>query len=248
MAKKKLGMASIEVNKKFKDANEAFKYAKRLNSFIRYTCRKNANKGWRAQSLIVVSNTKKDISQLKYDISGKRGRPRKRLDINEISAYRWYKGDYKTDYHLHILLVSKPSYAFRNVVKEYIDKNWIDIPNAIEKMPFDINNKKVYKKNCNIKIADYFISQSEEILFCNCNFGEEEKLEYSLKEYYREYLKVDSAKRRLYRKHRDNPMSEEKYSKALESIEYKFNKIEKDYLDITKEQDDKDNEQFMKKA
>ncbi|NLV90225.1 MAG: hypothetical protein GX032_02010, partial [Tenericutes bacterium] len=79
MAKKKLGMASIEVNKKFKDANEAFKYAKRLNSFIRYTCRNNGNKGWMAQSLIVVSNTKKDINRLKYDISGKRGRPRKKV-------------------------------------------------------------------------------------------------------------------------------------------------------------------------
>lgn len=244
MAKKKLGMATIEVNKKFKDVVEAFRYAKRLNSFVRYVCKDNADKGWMAQSMIVVSNLKKDVSRLRYVNSGKRGRPRKRLDINERAAYGWYKGDYKTDYHLHILLVSKPSYAFRNVIKEYIDKNWFDIPNAYDKKRF---GKKVYKKNCNIKMADYFIAQSEEVLFCNCNCGEEEDLKYSLKEYYREYLKVDSGKRRLYAKHRKSPMPEDKYLKELDKIEGKFNAIEKYYYDITKDKDRKEAEVFMKK-
>lgn len=79
MAKKKLGMASIEVNKKFKDREEAYKYAKRLNSFIRYISKKN---GWIAQSMIVSSNLKREVSHLKYVNSGKRGRPSKRLEID----------------------------------------------------------------------------------------------------------------------------------------------------------------------
>lgn len=248
MAKKKLGMASIEVNKKFKDSEEAFKYAKRLNSFIRYICKKNANKGWMAQSMIVVSNMKKDVSRLRYVNSGKRGRPSKRLEVDENIAYKWYKGDSMTDYHLHILLVSKPSYAFRDIVKDYIDKNWIEIPNAHEKEPFDFKKKKVYKKDCNIKLADYFIAQCEKVLFCDCNSGEEEKLKYSLRNYYNEHLKVDSQLRRLYSKHRDNPMTEEKYLKALDKIESKLEIIKSYYFDITREQDNLAAKEFMNKV
>lgn len=250
MARKKLGIGTVEINKKFKDKEEAFRYAKRLIEHIRYICHKNAKKGWYAQAMIVSSDLRKDASRLKYEISGKRGRPRKRLEINENIANNWYKGDYRTDWHLHILLVSKPGYMFRNEIKDYIDKNWIEVPNEYEIEPFDISkldNKKIYKKCCNIKIADYFIGQCEDVLFCDCNFGEEEKLKYSLREYHNEYLKVDSARRRLIRKHRDNPMSEEKYFKALERIEYKLNAIEEYYLNITKEKDNKQNEQFMKR-
>lgn len=79
MANKELGMSSIEVNKKFKNAEEAFRYAKKLNTFIRSICKKNANKGWIAQLMIVVSNINKDVSRLRYVNSGKRGRPRKGL-------------------------------------------------------------------------------------------------------------------------------------------------------------------------
>ena len=88
--------------------------------------------------MVVTSNLRKDVSTLRYKITGKRGRPRKKHDINNIVANSWYKGDYKTDWHLHILLVSKPSYMFRNIIKEYIDKNWNDIPVAYEVEQFDI--------------------------------------------------------------------------------------------------------------
>ena len=251
MARKKLGIGSIEINKKFKDKEEAYRYAKRLIEHIRYVCKKNAKKGWYAQAMVVVSNLKKDASRLKYENSGKRGRPRKRLEINENIAYGWYKGEYKTDWHLHILLVSKPSYMFRNEIKDYVDKNWIEVPKIYEVEPFDLsklNKKKVYKKYCNIKMSDYFIWQCEDVLFCNCNFGEEEKLKYSLRDYHNEYLKVDSAKRRLYAKHRANPMSEDKYLKALEKIESRFNLIEKYYLNMTREKDNKENEEYMGRA
>jgi hypothetical protein len=245
MAKKKLGIASIEVNKKFKDCDEAFKYAKRLIEHIRYMCKKNADKGWMAQAMVVVSNMKKDVSRLRYENSGKRGRPIKRLEVDENIAYKWYKGDYMTDYHLHILLVSKPSYAFRNEIKDYIDKNWIEVPNAYEIESFDINKKKVYKKGCNIKIADYFIAQCEKVLFCDCSFGEEEKLKHSLKNYYSEYLKADSAKRRLYAKHRISPMPEDKYLKEYDKIESRFEAINKYYLGMTEEQDNKKAKEYM---
>lgn len=62
MAKKKLGIGNIEINKKFKDKEEAYRYAKRLIEYIRYIINKNANKGWYAQAMIVSSNQKKIIS------------------------------------------------------------------------------------------------------------------------------------------------------------------------------------------
>ncbi len=248
MAKKKLGMTSIEVNKKFKNAEEAFKYAKRLNTFIRSVCKKNANEGWMAQSMIVVSNMKKDVSRLRYVNSGKRGRPSKRLEVDENIAYKWYKGDYMTDYHLHILLVSKPNYAFRDVIKDYIDKRWFKKSDIEENESLNSNKKKVYKKDCNINLADYFIAQCEKALFCDCNFGEEEKLKYNLKNYYNESLKVDSQLRKLYANHRDNPMTEEKYLKKLDKIESKLQIIKSYYLDITREQDKLVAKEFMNKV
>lgn len=57
--KKILGFSSIEVNKKFASEEEAYRYAKKLKSFIDYKCKKNANKGWYTQAMIVVSNIKK---------------------------------------------------------------------------------------------------------------------------------------------------------------------------------------------
>lgn len=251
MAKKKLGIGNIEINKKFKDKEEAYRYAKRLIEKIRCVCNDKADKGWYAQAMVVCSNLKKDVSTLRYEITDKRGRPKKKHDINNIIANGWYNGDYKTDWHLHILLVSKPSYMFRNAIKNYIDKNWNEVPNAYEIEPFDIkklNTEKTYKKKCNIAMADYFIWQCDEVLFYSSKFGGEEELKYSLKEYYREYLKLDSAKRRLYRQHRLNPMSEEEYLDKEKKIESKFKEIEAYFLNITEEQDKKEADEFMKKA
>lgn len=247
MAKKKLGIGTVEINKRFKDQNEARKYAKRLNQYIRSICEK---KNWQASAMIVIGNLKKEVSLLRYYNNGKRGRPKKELCINERIAYKWYKGDYKTDWHIHILLVSKPSYAFRNAIKKYIDKNWLEVPNRYEKKPFDINKiggKKVYKKYCNIGMADYFINQSVEVRFCNCNYSEEEDLKYSLKEYYREYLKLDSGIRRFYAKLVKNWIPEDKQLKELKKIKSKFNMIEKYFYDITEDKNKKEVANYMKK-
>ncbi len=251
MAKKKLGMGTVEINKKFKDMEEAEKYAKRLISHIRYVCKKNANKGWYAQAFVVSSNLKKDVSTLRYEITGERGRPKKVHDINNVIANGWYKGNYTTDWHLHILLLSKPSYMFRNEIKAYIDKNWIDIPKAYETEPFDlkkVDSKNVYKKTCNIFTADYFIKQSEQRWFCDCNNGNEEPLKYNLKQYYNEYLKADSGKRRLCREHILKQFDENEYLEKERKIMSKFNEIQEYFLNITKEQDEKDKKEFMNKV
>lgn len=149
MAKKKLGIATIEVNKKFKDRDEAYRYAKNLKEFIRYTCKKKANKGWSAQAIITISNIKGGTAIPYYEQNGKVGRPAKKRDFNKYE-FQCYKGDMNTDWHIHILLVSKPSYAFREVIKKYIDRNWNKIPNIYEKEPFDYSKleqkKMVYKK------------------------------------------------------------------------------------------------------
>lgn len=74
MAKKKIGIGTIEINKKFVDFNEASKYAKRLRSFISYTCKKN---NYQATVMTVVSNIKKGVSSSRYVSNGKKGRPKK---------------------------------------------------------------------------------------------------------------------------------------------------------------------------
>lgn len=123
MAKKKLGIGQMEINKKFDSYEDACRHAKNLKQFIYDLCKRKADKGRMAQSMTVVSNTRSNSTQLKY-IDGK-----PRLIINDIIVDKIYHGDYKTDWHIHILIVSKPSVAFRNEIKKYVDKNWIQILN-----------------------------------------------------------------------------------------------------------------------
>lgn len=245
MASKKLGIGTIEINKKFKDKEEAYKYAKRLIEHIRYLCSKNADRAWYAQAMVSTSNMKKEVSQLRYINSGKVGRPKKELYLFKKTAYGWYKGDYTTDWHLHILIVSNPSYSFRNALKEYIDRNWKEIEDVNKE---NGSNEKAYKKICNIKIADYFIAQTEDILFCNCNYGESDKLKYSLKEYYNESLKSRSKKERMYKNNIIAPISEKKQLKELNKADEKLNEIKEYYLEITKENEKKENDNYMKKV
>lgn len=248
MAKKKLGIGTIEINKKFGSKEEAFKYAKRLREHIRYICEKKADKGWYAQAMIVISDTRGSTSYVYYEQNGKVGRPKKKIKFSDFDI-KYYNGNMNIEWHIHLLLVSKPSYAFRNDIKTYIDSNWSNISSIYEKSIFDLNKVEsgVYKKHCNIGIADYFINQSSEILFCDYNFSNEERLKYSLKDYYSEYLKSESGKRRLYAKNRKNQMAEDKYLEELERIESKFNIIERYFYNISEAQDKKEVETFMKR-
>lgn len=248
MAKKKIGMGTIEINKKFESMEEASRYAKRLRQAVIYICKKYK---YQASVMTVVSNLKKDSALLRYAYNGKRGRPKKEHILDSIITDVWYKGDYYTDWHIHVLIVSKPSYSLRNRIKEYIDKNWKEIPKMYEEKEFDIsmlNKKKVYKKTCNIKMADYFINQSAEIRFVNCNFSGEKDFDYTLKDYYRESLKSFSQKKRLIKEHLEKPMTEEMYCKKYEEIERKFKLIESYFFSITKEEDDKAQKEFMNKV
>lgn len=248
MSKKKLGIGTIDINKKFKDKEEAMKYAKRLKQFIDDLCKR---KGWQASAIIGISRLKKEVSSIRYEVSGKRGRPKKIVNINNVMANGWYKGDYYVDWHLHIIIVSKPSYAARNAIKAYIDKNWKNIENEHIVKEFDLEDlgkKEVYKKKCNVKMADYFIWQSEEVKFCHCNYSGEEDLKYSLKQYYYEYLKMNSAKIKLIKEHKAKPMSDEKYLKRLEKIESKFIDIRDYFLELSKEDDEKMQKEFMEQV
>lgn len=248
MAKKKIGIGTIEINKKFNSLEEASRYAKRLRSFISYTCEKYK---YQATVMTVVSNLKKEVSTSRYVHNGKRGRPKKELVINERIANNWYKGNYHIDPHIHILIVSKPSFTLRNLIKDYIDKNWCEVPSIYGKEKFDISKlgkKKVYKKTCNIKMADYFIDQSAEIRFVSCNYSSEKDFDYSLKDYYREYMKSYSNKKMLIKKHNLKPMSEAIYLKELERIESQFKVIENYFYSITKEQEEKEQKEYMKQV
>lgn len=122
MSKSKLGISSFDLNMRFKDKDEAIKYAKRLKEFIRYTCKKKARNGWSSEAMICVSSNKGNSTIVYYEHNGKVGRPKKL-----ISKYHSENGNIKVDWHLHIFLVSKPMYAFREEIKKYIDKNWSNL-------------------------------------------------------------------------------------------------------------------------
>lgn len=243
MAKAKLGIGTLEINKRFKDKDEAYKYARRLQQFIYDTCNLNKDKGYIAQAMIVISETKGKLSSLRYKKSGNVGRPKAVLEINDL-ADKFYGGIYKTDWHLHILVVSRPSITFRNKIKKYIDKNWFRLENRYE-VDFDVNDlkKKVYKKYSNINIAQYYIDQSSERLFCDCSNGE---FEYSLEEYYRAYLNGDNDRRKLYRKSAKKEMAENKYFEELEKLNKRFNDIEEYYYKLTEKEDKEMVDNFVK--
>lgn len=120
MEKKKLGIGSIEINAQFESEEIAYKYANRLKEFIRYNCIK---KKYMAQAIIGISNLVGEVCSVKYVNDGKVGRPRKEMCVSELRD-SYYKVNYERDWHLHILIVSMPSYSFRDDIKSYIDKNW----------------------------------------------------------------------------------------------------------------------------
>lgn len=229
MAKSKLGMSSFDIDIKFKDKDEARRYAKRLIEKIRYICKK---KNWSATAMVCISNTEGNSTYVHYEHTGKVGRPKK---VKEIHPY---KSNIEVDWHLHILLVSKPSYAFREEIKNYIDKNWYG---GMKYKDFDVTklyDKKTYKKNTNIKKAEYFINQADEILFCNYNSNGIVPKGYSLKDLYNTYMKCKTALR--YAKSTGN-------EKRL-ALEDKYRDIMNFYFNITKEQDKKMVDKFMKKV
>ena len=229
MAKSKLGMSSFDIDIKFKDKDEARRYAKRLIEKIRYICKK---KNWSATAMVCISNTEGNSTYVHYEHTGKVGRPKK---VKEIHPY---KSNIEVDWHLHILLVSKPSYAFREEIKNYIDKNWYG---GMKYKDFDVTklyDKKTYKKNTNIKKAEYFINQADEILFCNYNSNGIVPKGYSLKDLYNTYMKCKTALR--YARSTGN-------EKRL-ALEDKYRDIMNFYFNITKEQDKKMIDKFMKKV
>lgn len=229
MAKSKLGMSSFDIDIKFKDKDEARRYAKRLIEKIRYICKK---KNWSATAMVCISNTEGNSTYVHYEHTGKVGRPKK------VKEKHPYKSNIEVDWHLHILLVSKPSYAFREEIKNYIDKNWYG---GMKSKDFDVTklyDKKTYKKNTNIKKAEYFINQADEILFCNYNSNGIVPKGYSLKDLYNTYMKCKTALR--YAKSTGN-------EKRL-ALEDKYRDIMNFYFNITKEQDKKMVDKFMKEA
>lgn len=243
MAKKKLGIGTIEINKKFNSKEMAIKHAKRLKEFIKYTCITKAEKNWSAEAMIIVSNTRGSTSYIYYEKNGKAGRPKKKRKFSQFEI-NWYKGNMNIEWHIHLLLVSKPSYTFRNAIKRYIDEKWSNIPNIYEKCLFDLNKleRGIYKTKTNIGIAEYFIDQSEYILFCNYMSEEIVPKGYALKDLYKAYMRSRTAYNYC-GKYIKNNNWEEKLK-----IDDEYYKLRDFYFDITKEQDQKEIDIFMKKV
>lgn len=245
MGKRKPGIGTIDINKKFKDEKEAELYMKKLIEYIRYISKK---KKYKVSAMLVISNMNKGTSELNY-INNKKGRPSVCLEINDSPFNRkWYNGNYYVKWHIHIILLSSPSFSLRNDIKNYIDKNWIEIENLREKKEFyyvGYKNKKVYKKKCNINLAEYFIEQSYKRMFINVNYSNEEDFLYSIKDYYLEYMK---QKKRFIELIRKQIYDENKYFKELNKINYKYDKIKEYMFNFSKELDKKNHEEFFQKT
>lgn len=233
MAKSKLGMSSFDIDIKFKDKEEARRYAKRLVEKIRYICKK---KNWSATAMVCISNTEGNKTYVHYEHSGKVGRPKK---VKE--ALLPYKNkDISTDWHLHIIMASKPYHSFRDELKAYFDKNWLGWRKNVDIDIKKLYGKGTYKKNTNIKKAEYFINQAEEILFCTYNSNDEAIIPkgYELKDLYNAYINSKTALR--YARTYGN-------AKRL-ALENKYYDIANFYWNITKEQDKKMVDKFMKEV
>lgn len=234
---KKLNVCQPMINKQFKNKEEAYMYGKRLKEFIRATCKK---KNWFAQAMISISCSNADmISDMSYSPSkGKVGRPRKERHLSDLGC----KGEkLNKEWHLHLLLVSKPSSALMGEIKRYIERNWKTVAKIYDYEDFDSTKVKVYKKYCNIGVAEYMNKQAEEVLFCNDNYSGEEVVPsgYNLRKLYNEYLKVNKAKW----------YDDEYYNRnGRKKIMSKYNELLNYYRCITKEQDNMVNESHMKKV
>lgn len=245
MAKKKLGISSFDLNKQFKDRNEAYIYAKRLREYIRYICKKNALNGWSAQAMICISNTRGNTLYQYYEHTGKVGRPRKVKDFSSFNL-KYYNGNMNVDWHLHILLVSKPSYAFRDEIKSYIDRKWKDIKESDDM--FDnkstSSKRRVYKKNTNINKVEYFIDQSDDILFCNYNYTNDILIpnDCTLKKLHSAYMRSRTATKYCGKYIKSNNWAEK------EKIDNNYNRIKDFYYKITEEKDRNEIDMFMKRA
>ena len=100
--------------------------------------------------------------------------------------------------------------------------------------------KGTYKKNTNIKKAEYFINQEDETLFCTCNSKDEIVIPkgYTLKDLHNAYINMMTARR--YAKSTGN--------KKRLALEEEYYMIADFYWNITKEQDKKMVDKFMKQA
>ena len=231
MAKSKLGMSSFDIDIKFKNKDEAMKYAKKLIEKIRYTCKK---KNWSATAMVCISNTEGNSTYQHYEHTGKVGRPRK---VKEVHPH---KNNIEVDWHLHIIMASKPSYAFREELKRYFDKNWLGWKKVTDIDITKLYGKGTYKKNTNIRKAEYFINQADEVLFCTYNSSNEVIIPkgYTLKDLYNAYMNSKTALR--YARSTGN-------EKRL-ALEDKYWNITNFYWNITKEQDKKMVDKFMKEV
>lgn len=231
MAKSKLGMSSFDIDIKFKDKEEARRYAKRVLEKIRYVCKK---KNWSATAMVCISNTEGNSTYVHYEHNGKVGRPRK---VKEVHPH---KSNIEVEWHLHIIMASKPYHSFRDELKAYFDKNWLGWKKNANIDITKLYGKGTYKKNTNIKKTEYFINQAEETLFYTYNSNDEVVIPkgYTLKDLHNAYINSKTALR--YAKSTGN-------EKRL-ALEDKYNDIANFYWNITKEQDKKMVDKFMKEV
>ena len=98
-----------------------------------------------------------------------------------------------------------------------------------------------YKKNTNIKKAEYFIDQAEDILFCNCMSNDVIPMGYHLKDLYRAYMKSRTAL-----VHCGKYIKNENWQEK-EKIDNAYHKILSFYYRLSEKEDKKDETVFMKK-
>ncbi len=192
---------TMDIAVKFKTENEAKLFVNRLEDKFRNILENNAD--YKIQAIIGASN----LNGKKVIDVYSQGRKRfKNLDYSD-KAELFYGSLYK-EWHIHLLVLSEPKEMVRRIIKDYIDKNWcrkVDI--------------KAYKKDADVDMIFYISNQCSIIRYVG---AEDKRFEYSLKNLYSEYIKVNNAKRKsqYYIYDEDNILKDKVESKFNKMLEY----------------------------
>jgi len=129
MSKRKAKMSRLDINHKFKDYEQALKYAKYLKNAIDNICQANH---YKCEAIIGISNIMgKAVTDYYYEDNDKSKIKRDVLTddmeiINKVGKLgeNGELGNVYVGYHLHVLMVSYPGETVRREIKSYINRTW----------------------------------------------------------------------------------------------------------------------------
>lgn len=249
MSKRKLKVSTIEVPKKFDSFEEALKYYKSLDVFVKRICEKE--KGL-CQVAVGISNIIGDYVAYAYrERNDKVGKGKVKRIIYDKRDVPYVKegtnGEYGkiyNDIHMHILLISYPGETFAVKIRKYIKKNWLTLEEQkeIDKYKHYWRGKetKVYNKACDIGLGEYIFKQSEIIRTIDYDYTGLKLIPegYNLRKLYDLYLKINTEK--------EYNFDEWSTREGRKKIEKEYREMSAFYYSISKELKEKEELKYKK--